>query len=524
MAFGRDKIKNDLKKAIYKAIAKAYKQNIPFVKEAVDGVNKEHAVNHIIADLEDDNNVAQVPENHIPVDKDNVLHKDIPDVKEMHDAKEAQAKAKLGIMPLAGQKGAINMSEAPSKGVQKLKKFMGDRQMAKTAWHEKGVHHPTPRDNKDSGESLTGHYARKGDSLAHISDYESGKEVANSLHNEKLAEIKKMPKPNLPKSEEMSKGDSNKVPLKDFHNMLSQHDWYHSYDDNIKTRNAGEEKESHLKQIAEQSPEHKQLFENYHRHMFSGPSFGTQKHPKPENLDKAREDELIHPSQRQKFREEKRKMEGRDILQDQVTSSRGVSDVGIEVRRADKRKPGVISHGYARIAEPEFHATRAKKYLQGMHQRIKDMPKPNLPKSEEMSKARVDEGKSKEEKQAARYERNLTQPFHREKTNPPKILSQSGVNISRTKQGGESIVGDYVRAAKPTSPSSGKDSDSNYRQAKSIVRRKIEELKAMPKRRLGKAESKHDRCVESVEQSSPEVKNPHAVCVARGVTPRKWKK
>jgi hypothetical protein len=425
MAFGRDKIKNDLKKAIYKAIAKAYKQNIPFVKEAVDGVSKEHAVNHIIADLEDPNNVAEVPETHIPVDKDNVLHKDIPSVKEMHDAKEAQAKAKLGVTPLAGQKGAINMSETPSNGVQKLKKFMGDRQMAKTSRHEKGVHHPVPRDNKDSGESLTGHYARKGDSLAHISDYESGKEVANNLHNEKLAEIKKMPKPSLPKSEEMSKDDSNKVPLKDFHGMLSHHDWYHSYADDIKTRKAGEEKESHLKQIAEQSPEHKQLFENYHEHMFSGPSFGTQKHPKPESLDKAREDELVHPSQRQKFREEKRKMEGRDILQDQVTSSRGVSDVGIEVRRADKRKPGVISHGYARIAEPEFHATRAKKYLEGMHQRIKDMPKPNLPKSEEMYKA---------------------------------------------------------------------------------------------------TESKHDRCVESVEQSSPEVKNPHAVCVARGVTPRKWKK
>ena len=41
MAFSRDKVKNDLKKAIYKAIAKAYKQNIPFVKQAVDGVGPE---------------------------------------------------------------------------------------------------------------------------------------------------------------------------------------------------------------------------------------------------------------------------------------------------------------------------------------------------------------------------------------------------------------------------------------------------------------------------------------------------
>ena len=74
MAFNKDKIKNDLKKAIYKAIAKAYKQNIPFDKQAVDGINKEHAVNHIIADLDDENMVAEVPENLIPVDYDNVLH------------------------------------------------------------------------------------------------------------------------------------------------------------------------------------------------------------------------------------------------------------------------------------------------------------------------------------------------------------------------------------------------------------------------------------------------------------------
>jgi hypothetical protein len=129
MAFSRDKVKNDLKKAIYKAIAKAYKQNIPFVKQAVDGVGPEHAVNYIIEDLGDDNMVAEVPENHIPVDKDNVLHKDIPSVKDMHDAKEAQEKAKLGVMPAPGQKGAVYMSEKPSTGVQKLKKFMGEREL-----------------------------------------------------------------------------------------------------------------------------------------------------------------------------------------------------------------------------------------------------------------------------------------------------------------------------------------------------------------------------------------------------------
>lgn len=47
-----------------------------------------------------------------------------------------------------------------------------------------------------------------------------------------------------------------------------------------------------------------------------------------------------------------------------------------------------------------------------------------------------------------------------------------------------------------------------------------EEIKA----KMKKAESKHDRCVEHVKENSPEVKNPHAVCVAEGVKPAKWGK
>lgn len=48
-----------------------------------------------------------------------------------------------------------------------------------------------------------------------------------------------------------------------------------------------------------------------------------------------------------------------------------------------------------------------------------------------------------------------------------------------------------------------------------------------PKGDLGKAaqgETKHDRCVEGVKESSPHIKNPHAVCVAAGVKPSSWKK
>ena len=44
----------------------------------------------------------------------------------------------------------------------------------------------------------------------------------------------------------------------------------------------------------------------------------------------------------------------------------------------------------------------------------------------------------------------------------------------------------------------------------------------MPGSKGGK--SKHDRCVEGVLESNPDVGNPHAVCVAAGIEPEKWKK
>lgn len=48
--------------------------------------------------------------------------------------------------------------------------------------------------------------------------------------------------------------------------------------------------------------------------------------------------------------------------------------------------------------------------------------------------------------------------------------------------------------------------------------------KFMDKMSLKRAEkSKHDRCVEQVKEKSPDVDSPHAVCVAAGVRPEKWR-
>lgn len=73
---------------------------------------------------------------------------------------------------------------------------------------------------------------------------------------------------------------------------------------------------------------------------------------------------------------------GRDILADQVTSEKGVSDVGIEIRRADQKNPGVVSHGYARVSSPQHHNEKAKNYLKSIVSALKVQPKPNLTRSE----------------------------------------------------------------------------------------------------------------------------------------------
>jgi hypothetical protein len=461
MAFGRDKIKNDLKKAIYKAIAKAYKQNIPFVKEAVDKVGKEHAVNHIIADLDDENNVAQVPENHIPVDKDNVLHKDIPSVKEMHDAKEAQAKAKMGMMPLEGQKGAVYMAEQPSKGVQKLKKFMGEREikMGKTSQHEKGVHHPTPKTNKDSGESLTGHYARKGDSLASIYDHESGKEIASSLHHEKLNELKRMPKPNLGKAkvdESMSPKEKSYARWK---RGGDQTEGVHTAPfksvPGMSTSGYEIELSGHPTEAAKQS----------HKRVLSE----LKQMPKP-NLGKAKIDEGYMAPKKRKMRQTRgNEMFGRpefaagDPRHDRIKAIHAPA-VSYEKDYMGEEIPSQSEAGRALM---HGDAEKAKQMHREKLAEMQSMPKPNLGKA----------------------------------VQPAKVHGVPGVNRDLHARG----VNDAVSVAMPSAAGDAKEKSlqglrtrrGDIAGAKEAARGTLSELKQMPKPNLGKSSN---------------------------VTPRKWKK
>jgi len=99
------------------------------------------------------------------------------------------------------------------------------------------------------------------------------------------------------------------------------------------------------------------------------------------NLSKAKEDVSIPEKLRAEYRKQRRQF-SHDPLEAQITAQPGVSDRGIEARRGDTRNPGVISHGYARVSSPEKHKELARKYFKEIGEKMRNTPKPNLPKSE----------------------------------------------------------------------------------------------------------------------------------------------
>jgi hypothetical protein len=113
------------------------------------------------------------------------------------------------------------------------------------------------------------------------------------------------------------------------------------------------------------------------RHVARGPvshSYSPKKLAASE-LAKAKEDKLMPASQRKQFRAERSKFEGQDPLAQDPTNKPGVSDIGVETRRADPKQPGVFSHGYARIGDAAYHNLRAKKRHVALLDRLKGMSK-----------------------------------------------------------------------------------------------------------------------------------------------------
>ena len=70
--------------------------------------------------------------------------------------------------------------------------------------------------------------------------------------------------------------------LLEFYKLLETTDWFYSFSDDHSYWQKGRAQHQRNIKIAETSPEHKKLYEDYSKHMFSGDPWKTEKQPKPE--------------------------------------------------------------------------------------------------------------------------------------------------------------------------------------------------------------------------------------------------
>jgi hypothetical protein len=71
------------------------------------------------------------------------------------------------------------------------------------------------------------------------------------------------------------------VNLTDFYQMLEKHEWFHIIDEDEARYQAGAEFYENLRKLADQSPEHKDLFNKYERWVWSKSNGGLTEVPKP---------------------------------------------------------------------------------------------------------------------------------------------------------------------------------------------------------------------------------------------------
>jgi hypothetical protein len=182
--------KDNLKKALHKAIAKAYKNG--------QQTKGHHAVAHIVRDIQDPNNVPQVPHKDLPATSQGVLNKDVT-LSEMHQQKQANAMAKLGQPP---------SMKAP-KMPKPLTKFMQNREEKKMS-KAKVDQGKTPDQKRDArwdraGSGQEGVHnppfkSAPGMSTSGFEIDQTGKTtpVARNSHEKVLGDLKTMKNPKIP--------------------------------------------------------------------------------------------------------------------------------------------------------------------------------------------------------------------------------------------------------------------------------------------------------------------------------------
>ena len=68
----------------------------------------------------------------------------------------------------------------------------------------------------------------------------------------------------------------------EYWDKLAAHDWYYAFSDDHRVWLRGTKQEDDLRALANSVEGGKELYEAFHKYMFSGKSWGTERFPKPE--------------------------------------------------------------------------------------------------------------------------------------------------------------------------------------------------------------------------------------------------
>jgi hypothetical protein len=299
--------------------------------------------------------------------------------------------------------------------------------------------------DKDKGISEAGadvrYYKRHKDEQATEKAYGGG---AYGIHRRVLAALKKQPKPNLTRSEseDMSKSKLTKADIEKFDQELKK-----ARVPNAKQHSGHGDREHGVHQDLTWDKGMSQMGNQARAGVTGSAKISSKVNlaelknmPKP-NLPKDKVEKAADP------------------LANQLTPEKGVSDVGIEIRRADKRNPGVVSHGYGRVSSPEKHKDIAVGQLKRLVDHIKSQPKPNLTKLE------------------------LDKTSDHEKGVHQASYSTQYIKNGKTMHG---ISHAGIKAREAHEPSSFEEYDRSPKAAKEIHKEKLTELKNMPKPNLTK--------------------------------------
>lgn len=70
--------------------------------------------------------------------------------------------------------------------------------------------------------------------------------------------------------------------LSEYYDLLTSHDWYYAFSDDIRVYRKGEKQEMYLAGIAKRNGiSFQNLFDAFHEYHFSGQPYGTMKKDKP---------------------------------------------------------------------------------------------------------------------------------------------------------------------------------------------------------------------------------------------------